>query len=34
MIDVKLFAIDADPQKKRRVNAMTKRCIFGLPLSI
>jgi hypothetical protein len=34
MIGVKLFAIETDVQKKRRVNAITKRCIVGFPSSV
>jgi hypothetical protein len=34
MIGVKLFAIETDVQKKKRVNAMTKRCIFGFSSSV
>jgi hypothetical protein len=31
MVGVKLFAIETDPQKKRRAHAMANRCIFDTP---
>jgi hypothetical protein len=34
MIGVKLFAIETDVQKKRKANAMTKRCMLGFPSSV
>jgi hypothetical protein len=34
MIGVKLFAIETEMQKRRRANAMTKRCMLGFPFSV